>query len=66
MLETPAQPSHVAELALLAGFILLLLFETLLVPAARRTARDVERPRDAPSAAQWTARAEPPLPPPVP
>ncbi|HET8946963.1 MAG TPA: hypothetical protein VFQ07_08265 [Candidatus Polarisedimenticolia bacterium] len=33
MLETPEQPSYAAELALIAGFLLLLAFEAAFVPA---------------------------------
>ncbi len=66
MIETPPQPPHAAEFALLAGFILLLIFEALLVPAAgRRTARDVQL-LDTPAASQRAAQEAPPLPTPAP
>ncbi|HEV8199997.1 MAG TPA: hypothetical protein VGS03_08245 [Candidatus Polarisedimenticolia bacterium] len=67
MVETPAQPSHAAALVLLAGFILLLVFEMLFVPgASRRAARDVELPQDVPAASQRAAQEAPPLPTPAP
>jgi|KBSSwiStaDraftv2_1062776.scaffolds.fasta_scaffold76700_2 hypothetical protein len=67
MVETPAQPPHVAEFALLAGFILLIVLEVLLVPAApRRTTGDVELPRDTPAESQRVVQKAPPLPTPAP
>ena len=67
MVEGPSQPRHAAEFALLAGFILLLLFEALFVPAGeRRKALDVGMPRDAPAESQRAAQEAPPLPTPAP
>ena len=67
MFETPAQPPHAADFALLAGFILLIILEVLLVPAApRRTTGEVEHPRDAPAEAPRVAQEAPPLPTPAP
>ncbi len=67
MVETPAQQPHVADFALLAGFILLIILEVLFVPAApRRKTGEVELPRDAPAESRRVAQEAPPLPTPAP
>jgi hypothetical protein len=60
MIESPAQPRHAAELALIAGFILLLLLEAIFLPPAP--------PRRARVAGWWHTAAEavPPGPSPAP
>ena len=66
MVEMPARTRHGAEFALLAGFILLLLFEAFFVPAGeRRTARHAGMPRDAPALSR-VAQEAPTLPTPAP
>ena len=61
MIESPAQPRHAAELALIAGFIFLLILEAVFFPPD-----PPRRHRPAGESRQVAATEVPPLPTPAP